>query len=322
MAVYMCYKLSEAGRKRDVLAGGKGEKFQRVELNIEKATGSDRIVDRAKFTCRNDLELNISAPRSGDGIRVEPIEFDDHPTLDQIVEEHDRMEAELKRLAEEKEVETWHLFNEVLRERKVRKTVVYITGGPTWERLDPAWPYGSCEKVTGSEEALAWMAEVDADNAAAKEAAEVAAEDMRRKAEQEAEAKRIAEQKRREELGLGPDDDDYRIEDGVLMAVPKWSSHKRSRCWMAKIDIDPSSPGGLSRDFFDRARGSGYYRMPSGLKPGDALEVAADYYSASGRKSGDRWYGYIVRVTPEILVVREVAGGKTAVKMGGAFTQK
>ncbi|MFA7121688.1 MAG: hypothetical protein WC277_09410 [Bacilli bacterium] len=321
MAVYVCYKLSEAGRKRDVMAGGKGEKFQRVEVDLQ-ATGSDRIVDRAKFTHSNDLELNISASRSGDGIRVEPIEFDDHPTVSQIVEEHDRMEAELKRLAEEKEVETWQQFDEVLRERKVRKTIVYITGGPTWECINPAWPYGSCEKVTGSQEALEWMTELDAANTAAKEAAEAAAKDMLQRAEQEAEAKRIAEEKRREELGLGPDDDDYRIEDGVLMAVPKWSSHKRSRCWMAKIDIDPSSPGGLSRDFFDKARGSGYYRLPTDLKPGDALEVAADYYSASGRKSGDRWYGYVVRITPEMLVVREAAGGKTAVKMGGAFAQK
>jgi len=44
------------------------------------------------------------------------------------------------------------------------------------------------------------------------------------------------------------------------------------------------------------------------------VEFGADYYSGSGRKSPNRWYGYIVRVTDGHWILHACSTGKAACK--------
>jgi hypothetical protein len=193
-------------------------------------------------------------------------------------------------------------------------------------QVEPAWSYPADETVKSSPEALAWIAELNAANDAAKITWE--ADHARKKADDEAKDAVAAakEDARRAALGMASGEIDLEIEDGALTEVPAgcWENHKRGRNWMATITVNPASPGGLDRDFSSKAKGSSYYLIPS-LSPGDAIEFGADYYSGSGRKNGNRWYGYVVRIIPETgdsvgsLILREIAGGKTAVKAGQKF---
>ena len=87
---------------------------------------------------------------------------------------------------------------------------------------------------------------------------------------------------------------------------------------MAVVTVSPSSPGGLGRDFADKAKGEFYYIVPT-LTKGDAVEFGADYYSGAGRKTTERWYGFVVAVTPEALLLRPCGTGKAAVNGGQKF---
>jgi hypothetical protein len=132
-----------------------------------------------------------------------------------------------------------------------------------------------------------------------------------------------AEAERRAALGLADGEMGLEIEDGALAEVPPncWESHTRGKNWCATITADPSAPAGLARDFWVKAKGSSYYHVPADLKTGDAVEFGADYYSARGNPSRKRWYGYIVRVEPNMVVLVQCAGGKTAIKAGQKFAE-
>ena len=92
----------------------------------------------------------------------------------------------------------------------------------------------------------------------------------------------------------------------VLAEVPTgcWDGHKRSKNWLALIEKDPTKPGGLARVFWTKARGDGYYLIHRDACRGCAIELGADYYTASGRPDRHRWYGVIVHLTDRQLVVR------------------
>jgi hypothetical protein len=224
----------------------------------------------------------------------------------------------------------------VLRERRttcVRREQARAVGEglEVWGYADvlaPYWPYQAPADVTESPEALAWLAELEAANATAPERAQKAAQEalvlkLREKAEREAREQEAArlEAERRAELGLADGDVDLAVEDGALTEVPAncWESHSRGKNWAATVSPHPASPGGLARSFWAKAKGSSYYLLPSGLVPGDAVEFGADYYSGRGGKSPRRWYGFVVRVEPDMLVLRKAAGGKTAYKAGQKF---
>lgn len=97
------------------------------------------------------------------------------------------------------------------------------------------------------------------------------------------------------------------IEGGAFTTVPIFSTHKRARVWMARVTRDPRAPGGLRREFAERARGEGYYYLvPRGWKVGDFVEFGADYYTGSGKKDPRRWYGVIVEQTPSKWVLQEI----------------
>lgn len=100
----------------------------------------------------------------------------------------------------------------------------------------------------------------------------------------------------------------YSIELGALKGVPAWESHKRGRNWFAKITKDPACPGGLRRDFFERAGGEFYYLLRThSLTPGEVVEFGADYYSTGGNPYRDRTYGVVIAITEELLELAEYA---------------
>lgn len=83
-----------------------------------------------------------------------------------------------------------------------------------------------------------------------------------------------------------------RVEHGAMVEVPAYETHARGTNWLAKISPNPSAPGGLDRDFVERARGK-YYYMITDLKPGTPIEFGADYRTAGGHKRPNRWYGVV-----------------------------
>lgn len=104
----------------------------------------------------------------------------------------------------------------------------------------------------------------------------------------------------------------YAIEDGALTEVPLYRSHKRAKNWLAIISIDPSSPGGIGRDFVKRAYGH-YYYMVDELKVGNAVEFGGDYYSGGGAKYPKRCYGIITALSDSQLTLEMVETASEAI---------
>lgn len=95
---------------------------------------------------------------------------------------------------------------------------------------------------------------------------------------------------------------DFAVSRGALVEVPVYEDHTRGKNWLAIITIDPAAPGGLRREFARRGRGPFYY-LVGDIAEGDAVEFGADYYSGSGRRSANRWYGVVRSVTSERVTI-------------------
>lgn len=114
-------------------------------------------------------------------------------------------------------------------------------------------------------------------------------------AERAAEGAKKAVEAERERLRWAPRR--LAVFNGALGEVPVWCDHARARCWAATVDADPLKPGGLSRAWWNRARGDFfYYVVPATLRLHDVVEFAADYVRFSGSKDPERWYGVVVEV--------------------------
>jgi hypothetical protein len=109
-----------------------------------------------------------------------------------------------------------------------------------------------------------------------------------------------------------------RVEKRGLMDVPIYDDHQRAKNWGANIEPDPHAPGGMARDFWDRARGEMfYYVIPENLRfliP-CAIEFGADRLTWSGKRRPDRWYGVAVEMTDKRLTVVECASPRAAVDL-------
>ncbi len=330
MASIKCMvKLSQVGRKASLLAGGSADEVQTIVVDSSNpafATLLDLAVieaDGAILRQINDL--------GGYGGPAAPF-WDRIPTPAEILTaELERINAlALQKIAKaaeqaQREEETRQEALVVLRDRKDQRAVLWDSGSNLCYAGRAAdWPYNAPASVKESPEALAWMADLDVQNAASLASAIEEKRLAKEKADAEAVVAAEAGAVRRKSLGLREGDVAYGIEDGALTGAPVWENHKRGKNWMALISVSPSSPGGLARDFCAKARGESFYMMPS-LSPGDAVEFGADYYSGSGKKSADRFYGYVVRVDPEgdekkgLLVLHKCSTGKDACKQGKAF---
>ena len=83
-----------------------------------------------------------------------------------------------------------------------------------------------------------------------------------------------------------------------------YSSHRRSRNWLAVVKPNRTCPGGLERNFLERVRGNpSYYHVNGELEEGTVLEIASDYYTGSGKKRPRREYRAILVVDENAVVL-------------------
>lgn len=108
------------------------------------------------------------------------------------------------------------------------------------------------------------------------------------------------------------------VDHRALREAPVYETHKRGRNWMAQIGIDPTCPGGLSRQFAHRARGDYLYLIEEWMQPHVAVEFGADYYTGSGKKHQVRWYGVIRSVTETSMEVEQNSTALDAVRLSEA----
>jgi hypothetical protein len=93
------------------------------------------------------------------------------------------------------------------------------------------------------------------------------------------------------------------IELGALKQAPVYERHKRGKNWAAIVAKDPTAPGGLARKFLTGAKGEYFYMVSGDVVPGAVIEFGADYYTTSGSKRAERWYGVVVSVSDSELVL-------------------
>lgn len=98
----------------------------------------------------------------------------------------------------------------------------------------------------------------------------------------------------------------------VIFQAPIWEPHFRGANWLAVIDVDPALPGGLSRQFMQKARGDGMYIIEQ-LGKNDPIEFGADYTTSVGTKKRNRWYGVVLSKTEDEFVIEEAETGAAAV---------
>lgn len=89
----------------------------------------------------------------------------------------------------------------------------------------------------------------------------------------------------------------FKVEDGALIEAPVYVPHRKAKNWLAIIHPDPQSPGGIGRKFAKPAGGR-YKYMIDQLAPGQPIEFGAD------KGSHTRWYGMVVSVTEEVVLIR------------------
>ncbi len=320
MKATISYNLSETGRKASILAGGDGTTSRAVEVMRDDPSFAD-VVELG----RTDHQGNIhwAAIPYETGCK----EWDAVPTVAELVafKRVTVIEAAAKELAE-KAARNAALHAEtlaVLTSRRTKTEKKWPGCAGAHDIVSPDWPYYADNAVMTSPESLAWIAELGSVNEAAIAAAKAKEEEHKKAEAEEAvrrEAGRIANRRR---LGLGEEFDGdlfIRIEDGALTSAPVWENHKRGKNWLAIIASDPSSPGGLKRDFAVKAKGDSFYLEPTWIV-GDAIEFGGDYYSGGGSKRADRWYGFVVSHGLEFVLLRKCDGGKTAIKNGKAWAK-
>lgn len=325
MGVKVNYWLSPAGQKADLLVGGDGKSQKTIEVGRDDPA-FPRVLARGTVSYNGDVTLQLDAYLRS---------FDAPQTAEGILDALDELDARKKREEEESLGRRRVESRKILDGRLTRKTQSHfridrngdVTTGTGivhsyYIAEEPAWDYYSLEEVKNSPEALAWQAKLEASNSAAFEAAlaearaklpavlEAEAEAARKEKER---ARALAEKK--ESMGGTADDYLCRTEHGAIMNVPCWESHSRGKNWLAVITPSPTSPGGLERTFAAKAKGDAFYLVPA-LSVGDAVEFGADYYTGSGKKSAERWYGFVVAVAEDAILLRPCATGKAACKAG------
>lgn len=315
-----------------MLAGKPADATQTVEVAADAAEFAE-VVAAGKIS--GDTVLLDTTKHLGDYWKepnVPATKWDHSPTVREMLDDQARRVAEYAAGIAAKEDAARADVLAVFSERKVETRNGSYGYGETeakYETRHAAWTADDDEAARLVPETAAWVAELTAANEAAKKAAEARSKELAtardaRVAFEKAAAEQ-AESERRAGLGLQDGEFDYAVEDGCLMRVPCYDTSRRAKNWMAVITVDPSKPGGLDRDFAEKAHGDAYYVLPT-LNPGDALEFGADGYSSRGRKTPERAYRFVVRVEVQdgngYIVLRKCSSGKDAVKAGKKFADE
>lgn len=109
-----------------------------------------------------------------------------------------------------------------------------------------------------------------------------------------------------------------KVENGAIMEAPIYEPHRRGKNWCAIIHNDPRGPGGIGRRFLEKARGD-YLYMLGDLKRGDAIEFGADYSSTSGKRSPKRWYGIVIEVNQNNIIIEKNEAARDAINDAAAL---
>jgi hypothetical protein len=105
-----------------------------------------------------------------------------------------------------------------------------------------------------------------------------------------------------------------KVENSALLDAPVYESHSRGKNWLAVITCDPTSPGGYARKFCKAGRGVYYYIVDQSIV-GRAVEFGGDYYSGSGHKHVNRFYGIVISLTDTEIRVQKYDTGRQACKV-------
>lgn len=81
-----------------------------------------------------------------------------------------------------------------------------------------------------------------------------------------------------------------------------YESHHRGTNWIATVSFDPSKPGSMERNFWEKGSGS-FKKLPDELALGDFIEIAADYTSGGGNRSRKREYYRAAVITEDELIL-------------------
>lgn len=325
------YSLNETGRKASLLAGGTGQANQEIQLDSSDPVFA-RVLSRAAVSESGQVTLNLATyPYPS---------FPEPQTALQLLEwldaEDTRKAAEKAMAAADKRAETLAVLVE-RRTGKIQISQGYDRNGQEVSfggvahvnilREAPDLPDKASQELASSPEALAWIADLAIQNQARREQAMLDAQPLvasviqsEKEAAEAKAVKQAAADARKIEMGGLASDRLFRIEDGVLMTCPCYDNGSRSKNWLAVISLNSASPGGLAREFATKARGDGVY-IVSSLKVGDPVEFGADSYSSRGRRSPERWYGFVVALSATHIVLREVTTGKAAIKAAAKFEE-
>lgn len=321
MNVSIKYLLSTEGQKHSILTGGDGKHGQVLSVAPSDPSFS-QVVKEGSVDNDGNLVLDLTRPliHPASYSVQRKLQFDAVPqSVSEVMAALHKAKADLeseyqeqKRKEEERNAE---------RSKRDQEAIAAWAAKPVADRIYSGGTSSSCyvSEPTVSDR-IAFMthpvyletkAECDRLN-----------REIQERKDSEEKAREAARLALRAARGLEDSDVALKMEEGCLAQVPKglWESHSRGKNWFAVISISPTSPGGLARTFANKANGELYYLLPD-LKPGDAIEFGADYYSGSGKKSTNRWYGFFVRQGQDAdgtvyVVFRKCSTGKDACKQG------
>lgn len=92
-----------------------------------------------------------------------------------------------------------------------------------------------------------------------------------------------------------------KIIDGMLENIC-YSTHKRAHNWIAVVEEDKASAGGLRREFL-RKGAHGWCHFSQDIQAGRFLEFAGDRYTMSKQRRENRQYRKILEVLPSVILV-------------------
>jgi hypothetical protein len=320
-SVTITYELSTEGKKASMLAGGNGQSVQTMTVTQDDPLFGEALT---QATVDNDGKATLRLKRDH-SYEDEYPKFDHTPSLAELLAVRHAMQAAVENKKWEKAREITEATRKVLTERETWTEAHCETDKKNdrtynYRTQRPRWPYERDEAVVNGNEAQAWLRELALTNEEAKKEALIEARQKwadEAKAKAEADAAEAAE---REALGLTSGQIALDVVEGALATVPTgcWEDRKRGKNWLAVIATDPKSPGGLHRDFCDKAKGD-YFYLIDGLTAGDPVEFGSDYYSGSGKPSRDRRYFTVDRITETHVIMTRHNTAAQAIKAAKAL---
>ncbi len=92
-----------------------------------------------------------------------------------------------------------------------------------------------------------------------------------------------------------------KITDGMIENVV-YNPHQNARNWVAVVEEDKASHGGLTRAFLQK-RAHGWYRVSQDVQAGRYLEFAGDRLTMTKKRKENRRYCKILEVLPQVIIV-------------------